>query len=60
MLLFIVQRGDAAAVKAAADLDPKYAEGLAWAAKEGVILRAVVCDIAPEGITPRAMVPVLA
>ncbi|NNU16432.1 DNA/RNA nuclease SfsA [Parvularcula sp. ZS-1/3] len=59
LLLFIVQRGDAEAVKAAADLDPKYAEGLSWAAENGVHMRAVVCDVTPQGVSPRAPVPVL-
>lgn len=59
-LLFVVQRGDAEAVKAAEDLDPKYAEGLSWAAKQGVQMRAVVCDIETHAITPRAAVPVMA
>lgn len=60
MLLFIVQRGDAQAVQAAADLDPNYAEGLAWAAEQGVAMRAVVCDIEVDAITPREAIPVLA
>ena len=59
MLLFIAQRTDAEAVAPAADLDPKYAEGLAWAAEQGVTMRAVVCDLSPEAITPRAAIPVL-
>jgi len=59
MLVFIVQRGDATAVQAAADLDPKYAEGLTWAAENGVERRAVVCDISPTAIVPREPVPVL-
>lgn len=58
MLLFIVQRGDAEAVAAAADLDPKYAEGLAWASDQGVRMRAVVCDVSREGVIPREPVPV--
>lgn len=58
MLLFVVQRGDAVAVRAAGDLDPAYAEGLTWAADQGVAIRAVVCDIAVEGITPREAIPV--
>lgn len=58
-LLFIVQRGDARAVTSAADLDPKYAEGLAWAAEQGVTLRAVRCEVTTEAITPKDALPVL-
>ncbi|MCQ8184310.1 DNA/RNA nuclease SfsA [Parvularcula maris] len=59
-LLFVVQRGDAKAVMAARDLDPAYAEGLDEAARAGVVMRAVVCDVSAEAILPRGAVPVLA
>jgi sugar fermentation stimulation protein A len=52
MLLFVVQREDAEAVAPAADLDPAYAEGLAWAAQNGVMMRAVTCSIGTAAITP--------
>jgi sugar fermentation stimulation protein A len=58
-LLFIVQRGDAKAVRAAADLDPAYAQGLSEAARAGVRMRAVVCDVTSKAILPRRAVPVL-
>lgn len=60
MLLFIVQRGDAEAVAAAADLDPAYAEGLTWAAGQGVKMRAVACEISTEAVVPTRPVPVRA
>jgi sugar fermentation stimulation protein A len=58
MLLFVVQRPDAIAVAPAGDLDPAYAEGLAWAAQNGVELRAVGCKVEPGGITPYEPIPV--
>ncbi|MEM9839823.1 MAG: DNA/RNA nuclease SfsA [Pseudomonadota bacterium] len=51
-LVFIVQRGDATAVQGAEDLDSKYAEGLSWAAQNGVALRAVRCTISTKTIIP--------
>ncbi|MEM6912768.1 MAG: DNA/RNA nuclease SfsA [Pseudomonadota bacterium] len=59
LLLFIVQRRDGMGVMAAHDLDPAYAEGFAWAADQGVHMRAVRCDIGPEAITPERALPVL-
>lgn len=58
-LVFVVQRSDAEAVSAAADLDPAYAEGLAWAASQGVMVRAVGCEITPEAILPARQLPVI-
>lgn len=60
MLLFVVQRADAIAVTSAADLDPAYAEGLAWAEKNGVLLRAVRCTVSTLSITPDKPLPVRA
>lgn len=58
MLLFIVQRADATGVAPAADLDPDYAEGLAWAAGRGVEMRAVGCTLSDRAITPDRPLPV--
>ena len=59
-LLYVVQRADAEGVAAAADLDPAYAEGLAWAAGRGVELRAVGCTITTGAIIPETVLPVIA
>lgn len=59
LLLFIVQRGDATGVQAAADLDPAYAEGLAEAAAAGVEMQALGCAVSPEAITAERSLPVL-
>ena len=59
VLLFVVQRTDGTGVTTAEDLDPAYAEGFAWAASQGVEMRAVLCDVSPEAITPQRPLPVI-
>ncbi|MEO1658809.1 MAG: DNA/RNA nuclease SfsA [Pseudomonadota bacterium] len=59
LLLFVVQRTDGEGVMAAADLDPAYAEGFAWAAQQGVEMRAVRCSVEAGAITPETLVPVI-
>lgn len=59
VLLFIVQRSDGQGVATAADLDPAYAEGFAWAAGQGVEMRAVGCSVEPSAIIPQAPLPIL-
>lgn len=49
--LFIVQRSDCAALKAAEDIDPAYAEGLRAAAAAGVEVIAYNCAVGVEAIT---------
>ena len=51
VLLFLVQRCDCAAVAAAADIDPAYAEALAGAVAQGVEVLCYGCDLSPAAIT---------
>ena len=51
VLLFLVQRSDCAAVAAAADIDPAYAEALAGAVAQGVEVLCYGCDLSPAAIT---------
>jgi sugar fermentation stimulation protein A len=48
--LFIVQRSDCSALRAAADTDPVYAQALKEAAGAGVEVLAYGCDVSPEEI----------
>lgn len=57
-LLFVVQRGDASAVRAAARVDPVYAATLAEAAAAGVEVKAVQVAVAPSGLVPLRQLPV--
>ena len=51
VLFFLVQRSDCAAVAAAADIDPAYAEALAGAVAQGVEVLCYGCDLSPAAIT---------
>jgi len=51
-LVFCVQRGDADAVEAAADVDPEYARLLGAARAAGVIVRGLVNRITRGGVEP--------
>jgi sugar fermentation stimulation protein A len=57
-VVFLLQRGDARAVRAAAEIDPAYASALAAARDAGVHALAVQVAIAPHVIVPWRMVPV--
>ena len=57
-MVFLVQRGDARAVRAAAEIDPVYAGALAEARAAGVQALAVQVAIAPHAIVPWRMLPV--
>ena len=57
-VVFLVQRGDAGAVRAAVEIDPVYAEALAEARAAGVQALAVQVAIAPHAIVPWRMLPV--
>lgn len=54
VMLYLVQRTDAARVTVAADLDPAYASGLAMAMQAGVSVVALGCRIDPQGVSPDA------
>jgi sugar fermentation stimulation protein A len=51
-LLFCVQRGDAATVGPADDIDPAYGDLLRRAAAAGVAVHGVGMDVTPAGIVP--------
>jgi sugar fermentation stimulation protein A len=59
VLLFLVQRSDAAAVAPAADIDPAYAAALARALRAGVEVLCYTCDVRCEGIAVAAPVPLV-
>ena len=57
-LLYVVQRGDAAAVTAAAEVDPAYAAAFRRALEAGVVCRGVVVAVTPQALTPHHEIPV--
>ncbi|MBE9637508.1 DNA/RNA nuclease SfsA [Salipiger mangrovisoli] len=57
VMLYLVQRTDAAAVTLAADIDPAYAAGFAAAMAAGVEVLAIGCDITPAQICLGAPLP---
>ncbi len=59
VMMFCVQRMDCDRVVAAADIDPRYASGLARAAAAGVEVLAWDCAITPDRITLRRPLPVI-
>ena len=59
VLLFCVQRGDAASAGPADDIDPAYGALLRRVAATGVAVHAVGMDVSPEGIEPVRRLPVL-
>lgn len=58
VVVFLLQRGDATAVRAAVEIDPAYASALGAARGAGVQVLAVQVAIAPHAIVPWRMVPV--
>lgn len=59
VLLFLVQRTDAQQVGVAGDIDPTYARAFDAARAAGVEVLAYGTDIAPEGVTVGAALPVV-
>ncbi|ETX13822.1 XRE family transcriptional regulator [Roseivivax halodurans JCM 10272] len=57
VMLYLVQRTDAARVGLAADIDPAYASGFAVARSEGVEVLALGTNISPEGVTISESLP---
>jgi sugar fermentation stimulation protein A len=57
-LVYVVQRGDATAVAAAARVDPAYAAALDLAAAAGVAVVAVEIAVTAEALTPTRPLPV--
>ena len=60
VLLYLVQRTDCTSVSVAGDIDPAYAAAYAAAQAAGVEVMALDCAISPQGIAPRAPLPVIA
>lgn len=58
VMLFIAQRSDAPSFRAAADIDPRYAQALQQAVVAGVEVLCYSCDVSPAGVTVTAPVAV--
>jgi len=58
MILYVVQRSDAAAVALADDIDPTYAAAMDRARAAGVDVLALGCDLSPKGVALRGPLPV--
>lgn len=56
-VLFCVQREDADQCAPAADIDPLYAQTVAWAASQGVLFLAYQAEVHPEAIRIRRKIP---
>jgi len=56
-VLFCVQRSDAICCRAAREIDPVYAETLAWAHRQGVIFSAYQAEVFPQSITIIRKIP---
>jgi sugar fermentation stimulation protein A len=56
-MVYVVQREDGHAFEPAADLDPDYAKGLAWAVGQGVEAWALGCKVSPEGVEAVRLLP---
>jgi sugar fermentation stimulation protein A len=50
VVLFVVQRGDCAAFRVAADIDPAFAAAFVEARRAGVEALCYACDVTPERI----------
>lgn len=59
VMVYLIQRSDARALRMAADIDPAYAAGLASATKRGIEALAYKCDITPEEIRVTDQVPLI-
>lgn len=57
-LLYLVQRGDAAAFAPAADIDPAYVEAFQKATARGLLALCYACTVTPAGITLDRPVPI--
>lgn len=57
-VVYVVQRGDANLVTAAASIDPTYARAMAAAFSAGVHFVAVACEVFPEAVVVSRILPV--
>ena len=60
VMLYVIQRKDGDHLSFAEDLDPDYAEAFKLATKAGVEAIAIRCDISPQEITARDIIPIVA
>lgn len=58
-VLYVVQRRDAVAVRAAAEVDPAYAAAASAAAAAGVAFAAVSVEVTLDSLVPHSQIPVL-
>lgn len=58
LIVFVVQRPDARAVRVNEPADPAFAAAVRRAGRRGVELLAGVCEVAPEGLAWREPVPI--
>ena len=58
LMVYLVQRPDAARLSLAADIDPAYARAFADAQARGVEAMAIVCTITPDEIIAQNMIPI--
>jgi len=56
-ILYLVQRGDCAAFRLAADIDPAYAKAADAAREAGVSALCYACAVNPEGISLDRPIP---
>jgi len=56
-MLYLVQRTDCHAFRAADTIDPEYAAGLELAARAGVEVYPLLARVSPAGITPLKLLP---
>lgn len=59
VMIYLIQRGDCARFRPAADIDPKYAASLVAARASGVEAYAVTCRISPEAIEVERVLPAI-
>lgn len=59
VMVYLIQRGEAASLALARDVDPTYGLALDKARKAGVEVIALRCQVTPEGIEVDAAVPIL-
>jgi len=58
-MLYLLSRNDCERITIAGDIDPAYARAFAGARAAGVMMLGLSCEISPDGVTARRMVPVL-
>jgi sugar fermentation stimulation protein A len=59
VMIYLIQRGDAARFRPARDIDPKYADALLAARSAGVEAYAITCRLTPDAITVDRVLPAI-